>query len=459
MSERLLYIGGSSLNKNDGLGPSSVALQIGDQAIGVDCGLELLPRGRYGFPDFSLMKSEGLKFSALVLTHAHLDHVGCVGLASENNLFAEGAPIYGSPQTNAILPAVLYETWCRGVGSDFHSSINRTAEMLKNIPFGEFEILPGVRAFTGAAGHIPGALFLIIKMPSGKKILFCGDMGWHEQEVVGSSSLPDGIPDSWLPDIIAVTDLTNPSLTRLDYDLEMGRLVNRVGESLTEKKVVIIAAFAVGREQNVALALAKAGIRPVYADGSGVRMFRTFKENRWSPRDKDFSLEDVEFIEGGNAQREKLLANGGPLVIVTPAGFGDGGPVRYYLEEGLENPNFEFVATSWLVPGCTMEKLLQKIEKRKETGRVTHVVLEDEQGNIKKRYEVKCGACHFHLSAHGGLGETVEMVNKIISRRGKKLEKIVATHGTQESKRLAMDVFRPFADSLIPGQISTVISL
>ena len=365
MSERLLYLGGSSLNKNDGLGPSSVALQIGEgQAIGVDCGLELLPKGRYGLPDFSLMRSIGLKFSALALTHSHLDHVGSTGQASEDEMFAKNAVILASPQTNAILHTVLHDTWSRGLGQDYYSGVNVPLKLRRNIPLGEFEILPGIPAFARSAGHIPGALYLIVRTPSGKKVLFCGDDGWHEQEVVSGSSLPDDIPDSWLPDVIAMTDLTNPSLTSFDYGLEVGRLVRHVGESLAKKKIVVIAAFANGRAQNVALALAKADIS-VYADGSSVENFRIFKENRWSPQDKDFPFDGIGFIENGIAQREELLAAGGPRVIVTPAGFGDGGPVRFWLERGLENPNFEFIATSWLMPGCTMEKLLQKVEKEK----------------------------------------------------------------------------------------------
>lgn len=460
MSERLLYLGGSSFNtKNDGLGLSSVALQIGDKVIGVDCGLEILRDGRYGLPDFSLLKSGNHKFSVLVLTHSHLDHVGGVGQASENGMFASDAVIWASPQTNAILPPVLNETWGRGLGQDYYSGVNVPLELRRNIPLGEFEILPGTRAFTGAAGHIPGALYLVIETPSGKKILFCGDNGWHEQEVVGGSSLPDDIPDSWLPDIIAMTDLTNPSLTQFDYELEMGRLVRHVGESLAKKKTIIIAAFANGRAQNVALALARAGIKPLYADGSSVGIFKIFKNNRWSPKDKEFSFDGVEFVEHGTAQREELLEEEGGRVIVTPAGFGNGGPVRFWLERGLENPNLEFIATSWLLPGCTMDRLLQRTEKRKETGRATHIVLEDENGGRKKRYEVKCGAHHFHLSAHGGLGETVEMVRKIVSRRGKNLETIVLTHGNQEFKRLAANVLRPYVNSVIHGQIGTVISL
>ena len=460
MFERLIYLGGSSLRKNDGLGPSSVALQIGDEAIGVDCGLEIMEkRGRNGLPDFSLLKSENLKLSALVLTHSHLDHVGGVGQASEEGIFGADAKIWASPQTNAILPSVLNETWGRGLGRDYFSGVNAPLDTRKDIPLGEFEIRPGVRAFTVAAGHIPGALCIIIETPSGKKIFFCSDNCRHEQEIVGGSSLPDDVPDAWLPDVIAMTDLTNPSLTSFDYELEGNRLAGHAVDGFHARRIQVYAAFAIGRAQNLALKLVKAGIRPVYVDGSGVDNFRIFKENRWSPKDKEFSLEGIEFIEHGTAQREELLAKGGPLVVVTPAGFGDGGPVRFYLEKGLESPDFEFIATSWLMPGCTMDRLLQKIEKRKALGRYTHLKLDDELNGKSDWYEVRCEASRFRLSAHGGLGEMVEMVKKITARRGKNLEKIVLTHGSQESKREAIKHLMPYTDSVIFGNVGTIIGL
>lgn len=475
MEERLIYLGGSSINGN-GPGPSSTVLQIGGRALMVDCGIEILKGGGYGLPDFSILSSRGIKISALALTHGHLDHVGSVGIASEKGVFKNGAPIYGSPQTNAWLPSVLTETWARGVGRDFYMSVNKTANMLKPIPYGEFEIMPGVPAFAKEAGHVPGALYLLVRLPSGKIVLFCGDNSWHDQETVAGTKLPDDIPDNWLPDIIAVTDLTNPALTKFDYDLQMGRLAKRVSESLEKKRIVVIAAFAYGREQNVALGLAKAfrqaqgetGIRPVYADGSGVNIFKIFQNNRWSPGDREFSLDGIELIgESGvkkGRQRNELLASEEPFVVVTPAGFGDGGPIRFWMEQGIENPNFEFIATSWLLPDCTMDQLLRKFEirkiaeKRGETKPIPLIKLEDEDGN-KKKLKVKCHVSHFHLSAHGGLGDTSEMVKKIVARRGRNLEAIVLTHGSQESKQAAAHALGQFAETTISASAGTILKL
>ena len=80
-------------------------------------------------------------------------------------------------------------------------------------------------------------------------------------------------------------------------------------------------------------------------------------------------------------------------------------------------------------------------------------------GGRGKWHKVECGAGRFRLSAHGGLGETVEMVKKIVSRRGKNLEMVVLTHGTQGSKREAARHLMPFSDSVVFGNIGTIVSL
>jgi DNA cross-link repair 1A protein len=39
-------------------------------------------------------------------------------------------------------------------------------------------VIEGVRVTTFDANHCPGALLLLFELPSGKRVLHCGDMRW-----------------------------------------------------------------------------------------------------------------------------------------------------------------------------------------------------------------------------------------------------------------------------------------
>lgn len=458
--EKLIYPGGSSQGRAGGLGPACTALVAGDETILFDSGMEILEARKSGFPDLDTLK--GRQVSTMVISHSHLDHVGGLHRLEEKNVFKEGTEIFVSPQTREITKRIMYQNWREGICASFGDYV-RISSRFKKIPLGEFEILPNVMAFCGAAGHLPGALYLIVKLPSGLKVLFCGDLSWQEQEIVGGTSLPDDIPDEWLPDIIAVTDLTNPEIVPFDRELTIGQIVERAKKGISEGRKIIFGTFANGKEQLLALALVKAGIRPVYADGSGVEYFRIYNENRWSPKDKIFSLEGIEFINGNDGRRKAILESPGPCVIVTPAGMGDGGPIRFYLQRGLSDEKFDFIATSYLAPGCTLDRLLKKSRERDQNGRATFILDNDGQ---KEVYQLNCSTGHFRLSGHSGLGETAEMMKKITDRRAKvlgednrKMKVVVLTHGTDEGKKIAASVLSDFAESVLCGQIGTVIDL
>src|SRR3989344_3783105 len=226
--EMLIYLGGSSLSKNDGLGPASTVLQIKDYLLAIDYGLEFLENDGYGFPNHNILN--GRKISDVIATHTHLDHVGGLALGEDYNAFEKKARVFGSPQTNAIIPIHLDQTFSR-VGQSYNSVI-KIEERLTKLPLGEFEIIPGVKVFIGPAGHINGACYIIVRTESGLKICFLGDHAWHDQDTVGPSSFPDDIPDEWLPDILAQIDLTNPKETEFDYEFEMGRIAQHAKESI-----------------------------------------------------------------------------------------------------------------------------------------------------------------------------------------------------------------------------------
>ncbi len=460
-SARLLYLGGGSVSEN-GIGPSASVLEIDNTRIGVDYGLEFLPGKKYGFPDEKVLK--GGKLDYLLLTHAHTDHIGSIPVGWRREVFKDNLRILATPQTKAAIWPALFETWKRvpECGGDF-TSILKTEKLCEVIPFGEFELANGLKAFFGPAGHVPGAFYVVIQIEVNGKIiniLFMGDVCWHPQEVVDGSEIPDDIPDAWLPDIIAITDLTGVAESTSDYELEESRLVEYVLKAFwEERKKIVIPAFAIARGQNVIKRIKKAGISDVYADGSIKEYFKIFEQNRWSLKDKEVTCQGINFING-HQEREALMVQNQPMVVVTTAGMADGGPVRYWLDQGLEREDFAFVGVGYATPESTLGKLYQIIEERKkDPTKKRFLKIEDERNGKVKRYKVAADLAKFRLSGHGGLGNLTQMCEKIVQRRtGKKMLAIGLTHGNRRSKAKASIFLSDYAETVYygdPGMIFT----
>src|SRR3989344_2321083 len=166
VKKRLYYTGSSSFENPQGLGPAGCVLQIGEM----------------------------------------------------KGILEKSAPIYASPQALRGIPLILDETFRRNICRNYFEAVSRPCGRLRVVPRGEFEILPGIRAFTFPVGHLPGAFGIIID-----GVLFMGDSCEHDQLIVSGVFIPDQIPDEHLPHTIAISD--NPPTAGHDYDHESAKLV------------------------------------------------------------------------------------------------------------------------------------------------------------------------------------------------------------------------------------------
>jgi len=443
VKKRLYYTGSSSFENPQGLGPAGCVLQIGDKFIGIDRGLEFQGK-KIKEPDEAILN--GRKLHALIVTHDHADHASAIGLGEMKGILEKSAPIYASPQALRGIPLILDETFRRNICRNYFEAVSRPCGRLRVVPRGEFEILPGIRAFTFPVGHLPGAFGIIID-----GVLFMGDSCEHDQLIVSGVFIPDQIPDEHLPHTIAISD--NTPTAGHDYDDESAKLVAHVKKCLADGKVVIIPAFVRGRAQNVAMTLAREIGQTVYCDGSIQALFKIYDEEKWSERDRQISLNNIRFISSVD-ERWQLLFRGGPLVIVTPAGMGDG-LARWYMDQGLENPKYEFVGVGYAVPESPMGRIYEHMESAK---RGKTISLPNENG-FKLEYRMRAGLARFHLSAHGGAEMMFRMCKELVERRGEKMKLIILTHGTVASKQSACLRLEPFADKIRFGNMGSIVEI
>lgn len=464
--ERIIFPGGSSWQ--EGLGPKCAVLATDEWNLMLDCGTEFIPwpkgtddltrklyrRCTVG-PNLRILEKVGVKsIDALILSHSHLDHAAATPLLER--YFTNGAKIYGSPHTAAIIKKGFYDTlrfspyFYREIMGPL--GVDDCLQRRGIMQVGVNTIPPGIEFRIGEAGHIPGAAYIIVKLPSGKKVLDTGDICFHNQPVVLGSLIPDDLPDEWLPDSIIGTDLTNPSLREFSWEEESERLNGRVKVALGEGKTIIIGAFENSRGQNIAIELARAGLSP-YIDGGIRQIFDIFREYAaWSPRCVPMSIENICKVKS-EEHRQELMQNGIPKVIVTTSGMGDGGPIESYFEYGLSRDDFLFLSSSYLAPGSKLARLLGA--SKRGAAEVNIGDEEDKKVKIPLRAKIE----DFHFTAHGNLRDLVALAAKLVLRRGKILDEIFIAHGTYEAKRAAAELLAPFAKSVIFGNIGTVYEL
>ncbi len=174
----------------------------GGQKILVDCGMF------QGGEQLEAQNAEPLPFdaakiNAVVLTHAHLDHVGRLPILIKNGF---SGPIYATPATLELAKLILEDA----VAVMEHNSKNRYAPLLyddndiaataahfKPLDYYEELSLPSnsgeVKVKLRDAGHIFGAAFVEIAA-EGKIVVFSGDVGNVKMPIIRETDmLPSGI--------------------------------------------------------------------------------------------------------------------------------------------------------------------------------------------------------------------------------------------------------------------------
>ncbi len=141
----------------------------------VDCGL-FQGRDARDHPSLHIeFPIDGVE--AVVLTHAHIDHVGRLPY-----LLSAGfkGPIFCSRPTARLLPLLLEDALKIGFTRNRHlvnAFLEKIKPLLRPLLFGVWEDLPGgARIRLKRAGHILGSAYVEVDV-DGKRVVFSGDLG------------------------------------------------------------------------------------------------------------------------------------------------------------------------------------------------------------------------------------------------------------------------------------------
>ena len=233
-------------------------VEAAGRRVMLDCGMiqgsvEAEALNLAGFP------CDPATLDALVLSHAHIDHVGRVPL-----LVARGfrGPIWAQAATAELLPIMLLDSASlqESEAERFNrkrrpnqpemqplytrEDVQAALELVKPLPYhARTEILPGIEIEFRDAGHILGSSIVEV-YGEGRKLVFSGDLG------------PKGTPILRDPETITQADLVLMESTYGDRNhRDRADTIRELGDILDEAwrggGNVLIPAFAVGRTQEM----------------------------------------------------------------------------------------------------------------------------------------------------------------------------------------------------------------
>lgn len=408
------------------IGGSCIYLRIAGKGILMDSGIRQSGT-KDPLPDFRTLQEQG-GLDAILISHAHMDHIGTLPLVSK--AYPE-APVYMTAMTADLTRVLLYDSlkiMNNREGEIPHYSEQDVLSMLGRIHVigyqTPFPILEGFTLTFYPAGHIAGAACIYLVTDEGS-LFYSGDFSAFSQRTIEGISIPRLRPD------VTIVETTYGNRLHSNRQVEEKRLVELVRECILQKKKILIPAFALGRAQEVLLIL-RAAIQnqeipavPVYVDGMvrdiNIMYTRnpTYLKNALGKRilkgNEPFYTKEIQAV-APMQKREELLSGSDPVVFLSSSGMLTGGPSVEYARKLASSENACIIITGYQdeeSPGRQLLDLLENPEAASLTLNGTSV-------------PVKCRIEQVGLSAHGDKLEIENLLDRLSSRH------IFLVHGNQD---------------------------
>ncbi|MBX3714032.1 MAG: MBL fold metallo-hydrolase [Lysobacter sp.] len=347
----------------------------------LDCGMI------QGSPEAEARNADAFPFEppaldALVLSHAHIDHIGRVPLLVKRGF---RGPIYAQKATADLMPIMLLDAAGIAEGEAMRANrrrqrgqpeavplytkddVRKVLHRVRPLPYDErSEVLPGVELSFRDAGHILGSSIVEL-WADGRKLVFSGDLGPH-----GTPILRD-------PATIAEADLVLMESTygdRLHRDRAetIVELEGILDDAWRRGGTVLVPAFAVGRTQELLYWFARywdewrmsrwkifldspmaAKVTDVYGRHRG--LFDDDARQIWRERPNPFTLPNLRISE---SQEDSMAINRieSGAIVIAGSGMANAGRILHHMRHRLHKRQTHMVFVGYQAQGTLGRRIV-----------------------------------------------------------------------------------------------------
>lgn len=351
-------------------------LRSGNEMIMVDCGLF------QGLKELRLRNWDKLpidpeKITAIILTHAHIDHSGYIPLIIKNGFKGK---IYCSAATRDLCSILLPDSGFLQEEEAYYANLRGYSKHKKALPLyteddgrkamaqfhavdlgKEYQITPNFSFSLTHSGHIIGSTFVQVKFDGNTIITFSGDLGRPQDPLLKP------------PASLQSTDYLVVESTYGDRQHDKSDPLDKIAEiinhTIKRDGHVIVPSFAVGRAQSFLyyLYLLKKANRipnvPIYLDSpmaiNATEMFCLYNsEHRLSRQECAEVFGDVNYINKVD-ESEALASQKVPMILVSASGMATGGRILNHLATFLPDPRNTVLFVGYQAQGTRGDRILK----------------------------------------------------------------------------------------------------
>ena len=426
--------------------------EVDGRAFMVDCGAFQGKREESDKKNRSF-ETPADKISAVILTHAHYDHVGLLPLLVKKGY---NGNVYATPATRDLTALVMMDSariqardaeylrkQAQKKGEKFSwtplfdekdcvKAMNQIVTLSYNR---KMHIAPDVGLEYFDAGHILGSGFAHITITGQRgaaedeiRILYTGDLGRKMKPIIHDPDTAFPAPD------YIFLESTYGDRRHEDSGIAMDELRKIVRRAVEKKGKVIIPSFAIERTQEIVYYLhlltdqKKIPAIPIYVDSpmavNATSIFQVHQEcyseevhEAFLKHHKNpFGFGALSFVNSVE-ESKNLNKKDGPMIIISADGMCEAGRIVHHIANNISNPR-----NTILIVGYMAENTLGR---RIRDGAKTVRIMGDE-------YDVKAKVEQINaFSAHADYEEATKWLKSIDTSR---LKKIFMVHGEKEAQ-------------------------
>lgn len=407
---RVTFFGGAQE-----VGRACIMLEEGGHNLMLDCGIKLGSATEYPL----LHDDELRRVESISISHAHLDHSGYLP-----HVYSKKArpAIYLTKPTRDLSGILLSDYYRIHHGEAEQRQLFSSKDVddvMKDARMIEYDApvsMPGFRMTFHNAGHIMGSAMSMVEA-GGERVLFSGDICMRKTRVLDGCQRGLAARTLIMENTYGAREDITPS-----YRDSYQKMVGIINETIGKGGHVIIPSFAVGRAQEVLLALddymRSGALSPtrIFIDGMITKAMKIYRHNaiyanedikRRILMSEDDPFNSPNFHHSRSKTKQDVLSE--PCIIITTSGMLSGGPVLQYLEMLGGDPKNTMIFVGYQAEGTQGSRIIGGERKLR---------LKDREIDVSLRVE------SVKLSAHADFNELIQFAKSV---RG--LKRIFLMHG------------------------------